>query len=78
MTKNGKKRAMVAISPQFVLAVLVLFVTFRIDSASAQEATQTTFATPQEAVQSLSEATKAKDRDKLRQIFGASIKEILT
>lgn len=80
MTKNRKKRAIVAIFPPIALALVVLFagLTFRIPNASAQAATQTTFATPQEAVQSLSEAIKAKDRDKLRQIFGASIKEILT
>lgn len=80
MTKNQKNVAIAAIRPPIVLALVVLFagLTFPIITASAQAETQTTFATPQEAVQSLSEAIKAKDRDKLRQIFGASIKEILT
>ncbi len=80
MTKNQKKRTIVATCPTVVLALVVLFtgLTFRIPNASAQAGTQTTFATPQEAVQALSQAIKAKDRDKLRQIFGASIKEILT
>jgi hypothetical protein len=80
MTKNQKKRAIVATCPPFVLMLVVLFagLAFRVPNARAQDSTQTTFATPQEAVQALSEAIKAKDRDKLRQIFGASIKEILT
>jgi hypothetical protein len=80
MTKNQKKRAITPTFPTIVLALAVLFagLTFRVPNARAQAPTQTTFATPQEAVQTLVEAIKAKDRDKLRQIFGPSIKEILT
>jgi uncharacterized membrane protein YvbJ len=74
------KRAIVTAWPTAVLALAVLFaaVTFRVPIVRAQAGTQTTFATPQEAVQALSEAIKAKDRDKLRQLFGAQIKEVLT
>lgn len=80
MTKNQKKRAIVATCPPVVLMLVVLIagLAFRVPNARAQDSTQTTFATPQEAVQALSEAIKAKDRDKLRQIFGPSIKEILS
>lgn len=80
MTENRKKRAIVATCPPLVLMLVVLFagLAFRVPDARAQDSTQTTFATPQEAVQALSEAIKAKDRDKLRPLFGASIKEILT
>src|SRR6185295_19520313 len=80
MTKNQKNRAIVATWPSFVLMLAVLFggLAFRTPNARAQGSTQTSFATPQEAVQTLVEAVKAKDRDKLRQLFGASIKEILT
>jgi hypothetical protein len=80
MTKNQTKRAIVATCKLLVLMLAALFagLAFRVPNARAQASTQTTFATPQEAVQALSEAIKAKDREKLRQLFGPSIKEILT
>jgi hypothetical protein len=80
MIKNQKNRRIVATFPTIVLALAVLLTGLicRVPSARAQAPTQTTFATPQEAVQTLVEAIKAKDRGKLRELFGASIKEILT
>jgi hypothetical protein len=79
MTTNQKKRAIVATCPPMVLLVILFAgLASPVPNVRAQDSTQTTFATPQEAVQSLSEAIKAKDRVKLNQLFGASIKEILT
>ncbi len=80
MTKIQKKRTIIASYPAavLVLAVLLAGLTFRVPNAKAQATTQTTFATPQEAVQALSEAIKAKDRDRLRQLFGPQVKEVLS
>ena len=80
MTRVQKKRTIVATYPAAVLALLALIgaLTFRVPNARAQAGTQTTFATPQEAVQALSVAVKAKDREKLRQIFGPQIKDVLS
>ncbi len=46
--------------------------------ATVQAAPQSTFSTPEEAVQSLVAAAKARDREKLRLIFGPSVKELLS
>lgn len=80
MTKISKKRTIVAAYPTVFLMLAVLFagLTLRVPSAKAQGPAQTTFATPQDAVQALSEAVKARNRESLRQLFGARIKEILT
>ncbi len=65
----------IRIVPLAVLAALLI--STNVGRLAAQQANQRSYASPNEAIQSLVSAVKAEDRDQLMMVFGPEAKEIL-
>ena len=75
MNSTTKHQKWIRLSKLAALAILVI--SLNLGGVLAQQATQQTYASPQEAIQALVSALKAQDGNQLIVIFGPGAKEIL-